>query len=690
MRQMLLPAAVFLLSATAHAAVPADAVRRGRCAHDMPVAPLVLSFAPRDPAGLAALMARQQDPRSPDYRRWLTPDDFAARFGTPDAAWTEAQRWLLASGFTDVRPWPGGLAISFRGATRDVERAFGVELYEYDWRGEKRVSPEGVAALPILAGVAPHAVLGLDTFARVRPLAQVNGRNFFAPADIATVFGLGAVHAAGTTGSGVKIAFLALSDFDTSLVADFRRGFGLPPGTVDKRFASAMPATSASASVEALLDAQWAGAAAPGASILAEIAQSDSSLALIEAVMDVVSHNLAPIVSISLGLCEQDLGQAQAAIFDNLDQQAAVQGQSVLVASGDSGVTDCANLSQPAVNALAASPSVTGVGGTTVNPLFDASGNATGYGGEVVWNDGGGAATGGGLSLFFARPGYQTTAGLKSGTTRGVPDVAFPASAANPGYAVVTAPGGQGLILGGTSVGTPIWAGMVALLVQQRGRLGLVNPELYRLGLAQAGGGTAVFHDVTMGNNSAPGVPGFTAGPGFDLATGWGSFDAPVLAGAFAGGCTNDQACADGDACSANHCAAGVCVAARAADGTACDPDECLRGTCQAGTCGSVKGARGEQAVTCVLGNKRFQDLACGGTSIPRAVTKRLDRVGAVLSHTSTGNSTRKLRQARRLLVGTFRMVKRNKRLAGTTCRLALQDRIAFALMQLDRIRSAG
>ena len=338
---MLLPAAILLLSATAHAAVPADAVRVRRCAEDMPVAPLVLSFGPRDPAALTALVARQQDPGSADYRRWLTPDEFAARFGTPGAAWTEARRWLVASGFTDVRPWPGGLAISFRGATRDVERAFGVELYEYDLHGEKRVAPEGVAALPAFAGVAPRAIVGLDTFARVHPHAQVNGRNFFAPADIATVFGLGAVHAGGTTGSGVKIAFLALSDFDTSLVADFRRAFNLPAGTVEKRFASLNPGTSASASVEALLDAQWAGAAAPGASLLAEIAASDSSLALIEAVMDVVSHNLAPIVSISLGLCEQDLGQEQASIFDDLDQQAAAQGQSILVASGDSGVTDC-------------------------------------------------------------------------------------------------------------------------------------------------------------------------------------------------------------------------------------------------------------------------------------------------------------------------------------------------------------
>jgi subtilase family serine protease len=395
---------VFLFAATARAAVPPDAVRIGRCARDMAVAPLVLTFPARDPAELAALLARQQDPRSPDYRRWLAPDEFAARFGAPEAAWAEAQRWLLTRGFT-TRPGRAGSRSGSAGP-RAVERAFRVPLYEYRWRGEKRVAPVGAPALPEFAGVAPRAVLGLDTFARVRPHARVNGTNFLAPVDVATVFGLGAAHAGGTTGNGVRIAILAISDFDEGLVAVFRRGFGLPAGTVEKRFASTNPGTTSDA-IESLLDAQWAGAAAPGARLLVEIAAGDSSLALIEAMQDIVSHNLAPIVSVSLGVCEPLLGQEQAELFDDLDAQAAAQGQSVLVASGDAGVTDCGDGSrEPAVNALASSPSVTAVGGTIVDPLFDANGNATGYGGEVVWNEAGGA-TGGGLSNFFARPAYQ-------------------------------------------------------------------------------------------------------------------------------------------------------------------------------------------------------------------------------------------------------------------------------------------
>ena len=498
--------AVLVVAAAARAAVPPDAVRLGRCARDLPVAPLVLSFPPRDPSGLAALVARQQDPRSPDYRRWLTPEEFAARFGVPDAAWTAAQRWLLARGFTDVRPWPGRLAISFRGPARRVERAFRVRLYEHRWRGEKRMAPAGVPALRAFAGSVPRAVLGLDDFARVRPHARANGRDYLAPMDVATVFGLGTVHAAGTTGAGVRIAILAISDFDEGLVGVFRRGFGLPPGTVEKRFASANPGTT-SAAIESLLDTQWAGAAAPGARLLVEIAASDSSLALAEALMDVVSHNLAPVVSMSLGVCEPSLGSVQAALFDDLFRQAAAQGQSVLVSSGDGGAADCPDVREPAVNALASSPSVTGVGGTVIDPLFDADGNATGYGGEVAWNEGAAAASGGGLSVLFPRPDYQTAVGLAPGPARGVPDVAFPASATNPGFAVVTESSGRGVLVGGTSVGTPIWAGMIALLVERHGRLGSLNPELYRLGLAEP----AVFHDVTTPSRASPAsrrVPG--------------------------------------------------------------------------------------------------------------------------------------------------------------------------------------
>jgi hypothetical protein len=304
-----------------------------------------------------------------------------------------------------------------------------------------------------------------------------------------------------------------------------------------------------------------------------------------------------------------------------------------------------------------------------------------------VWNEGGAGATGGGLSILFARPDYQMAVGLVPGPARGVPDVAFPASGTNPGFAVVTEPSGRGVIVGGTSVGTPIWAGMVALLVERHGRLGLLNPELYRLGLAQP----TVFHDVTMGNNAFAGVPGFMARPGYDLVTGWGSFDAPVLLDAFTPGCADDRACSDEDPCAANRCTPGGCVAGRAPDGAPCAPDECVAGVCQAGTCGALAGARGAQAVDCVLGNPRFTEVVCQPGAIPRGVTRRLDQVRAQLARTDGApNPRRALRRARRLLAGAVRFVKRKKRFGATVCGEAVTDRLAFALAQLRRIENAG
>jgi hypothetical protein len=679
------------IAARAGAVVPAGAVRLGTCPDDARLAPLVLAFAPRDPAGLATVLAAQQDPTSPLFRRWLAPAEFGDRFGLPADAYEDAQRWLLEHGFTDVRTSPGRLAIAFGATAGRAAATFGVQLDAYDVGGEMRVAPAGAPVLPAFRGIAPRAVLGLDTFPRVRSHLQVSGIDLLAPADVAVVFGLDTAHAAGITGSGVGIAVLATSDFDDGAVAEFRTVFDLPATAVVKRFAATNPGTT-SGTDEALLDIEWSGAAAPGAQITAEIAASNSAIAVGTALMDLVDHDVTPIISISLGQCEAILGSSIANFFDGLFQQAAAQGQSIFVASGDSGADACDPTNAGiGVDAFAASPWVTGVGGTTVDPLFDANGNATGYGGEVVWNDAGGA-TGGGLSVLFARPAYQMIIAVPAGSGRAVPDVAFPASPAEPGYALVTDAQGHGTVIGGTSASAPLWAGMAALLVQQRGRLGLLNPELYRLGVAQDAGGAAVFHDVTIGNNSFKGVAGFAAGPGYDLATGWGSFDAAALIGAFAGGCTTDAACNDANACTVDRCVVGACASEPAADGTACTPDECVVGACAAGACAMTGGARGDQAVECVLGNHGLADVACtDGT--PRAIARQLAQVERVLAHTA-GKSGRKatkiLRHAGRLLAKALRSVQRNRTLSQTACGAAIADRLAFALAQLQRIEAAG
>jgi subtilase family serine protease len=582
----------------------------------------VLAFPPRDPDGLDAVLRAQLDPASPAWRHWLAPGEFADRFGVPADTYEAAVQWLEAAGFARIRRSPGRLSITFDATAGGIERVFGSPMRSYRWHGALHAAPEHGPRLPSFGDVTPAALLGLETFPAMRPRVRRSGQTFLAPADVQRVFGLDSVYAGCRTGAGESIAVIGSSDFHLADVKLFRSTFGLPAPTVKKLFVAKNPGINTDGEQEILLDVEWAGAIAPGAKILAVIAPNATIGAIADAVQTAVGNNLAPIVSLSFGLCEPILGGAEASVFDSYFREAAAQGQSVVVATGDTGAADCfPQGSEQAVNALAASPWVTAVGGTRLDPLFDAAGNATGYGGETAWNDGGDSAGGGGRSIFFGKPDWQAGPGVPADGARDVPDVAFAASPANPGYGIVV--GKQGLVLGGVSFSTPIWGGLIALLAEQQGGpLGLVNPVLYRLGTAQAAGGPAVFHDVTNGTNAIPRTPGFDAGPGYDLVTGWGSFDAPALMAAFANqGPPPGPACDDGDPCTSDACGAG-------------------------GACLHVA-ALGDGAVACVLGDPPPNDAACAGNQVPTSITRRLSTARTLLASTAAV----KVRKAR-LLVG--------------------------------------
>jgi subtilase family serine protease len=271
------------------------------------------------------------------------------------------------------------------------------------------------------------------------------------------------------------------------------------------------------------------------------------------------------VISITYGNCEAQLGSAETTALNNVLLQATMQGQTVAAASGDSGAADCdsgnAAVSGLAVDFPASSPNVTGLGGTAFNEgtaistYWNSTNNA--YGGsaisyipEIAWNDtslgGGLAASGGGASIFFTKPAWQTGTGVPSDGFRDVPDLAFAASPSHDGLLYCT--GGscvsgfrdanQNLsVVGGTSAAAPTFAGILALLNQQTKSVqGNINQRLYAL----ASFSTDAFHDVTSGNNIVPcrtGSPncpvapavlqyGFSAGTGYDQVTGLGSVDA--------------------------------------------------------------------------------------------------------------------------------------------------------------------
>jgi subtilase family serine protease len=262
-----------------------------------------------------------------------------------------------------------------------------------------------------------------------------------------------------------------------------------------------------------------------------------------------VNHNLAPVMSTSFGLCEAALGSSGNGFLNSLWQQAAAQGITVFVSSGDNGAAGCDSPSAASathghgVNGLCSTPYSVCVGGTEFNDashpsLYWSSSNAAGtqassisYIPEIAWNESGpGAglwASGGGASSVYTKPAWQSGTGVPADGRRDVPDVSL-SSAGHDGY-LIYQEGGL-YVVGGTSAASPSFAGVMALVVQHTTvRQGNANTAFYSLASKQRAGGASVFHDITTGNNSVPGQAGFIATVGYDQATGLGSIDGSVL-----------------------------------------------------------------------------------------------------------------------------------------------------------------
>ncbi len=517
----------------------------------------------RRQAELRQLLAAQQDPASPLYHQWLSPEAFADRFAPSLAEYENVAGWLSSSG-VEVRRFANRLRLDVFGDVATVETLLQVRMQHFAL-GDRMVmaSPDTPTLPSTMTGLIEH--VRLDNAPLARPIVRVNttigSLNVLGPADLYLAYNMTPLLAAGTDGSGQKIAIVARADFKIADVNRFRQQFGLTAVPPVKVFPGTNPGIGAIRGVcadlhdpraqqicvqgeegEVLLDAQWAGAAAPGAEVLVDISDSDIDASL----ADIVAHHAdAKLIGMSFGVCERlDAGESQPLFFP-LYLQAAAQGQTIFVSSGDDGADGCQDGKAAGVSVLASDPNVTSVGGTTLDPGFDPQGNATAYVGEGVWNDKSGAS-GGGVSTVVERPFFQSGAGIAPGTMRLQPDVALAGSPGAPGFALIFE--GSTVVVGGTSVGTPIWAGMAALLAQHSGDSGLgpLNPSLYKFGRKQHIFGAApVFHDVTAGNNRFNGVSGFSAQPGYDETTGLGSPDVAALAGALvecAGDCNGDAA----------------------------------------------------------------------------------------------------------------------------------------------------
>lgn len=555
---------------------PADA--------SLPMKRMILTLRP-DPvrqAELDGLLARQQDPLSPDYHRWLTPEEFGIRFGPSETDLATIQSWLCSAGLTIDEVAKGRLSINFSGTVADVEKAFSTRIHDFRVEGEVRranvTDPSIPRALaPVVTGVvslnsfpkkALHTPPRLVNSSGIQPDYSGGGQHYLAPGDFAIIYNANPLYASGTNGSGVTVAIVGRTHPSTA-VSDwnsFRSNFGLPYNPPNIILNGPDPGDQGPGEDgEANLDVEWSGAVAPNATIDFVCSASTYSTDGVDlSAQYIVNNNLAPVMSTSFGLCESYLGSGNA-FYNNLWAQAAAQGITSFVSSGDNGVAGCDSASSSsgtgrAVNGLASTPYNVGVGGTQFmdssspstywssnnNPSTMAS--ALSYIPEEAWNESGATsdcpagdtcsdlwAGSGGASSLYSKPSWQVAPGVPGDNARDVPDVAL-TSATHDGYLVVQT--GKLYVFGGTSAASPSFAGLMALIVQKTGqRQGNANTLLYQIGNAQYGhGGSVVFHDTTVGNNTVPGVTGFSCGVGYDQATGLGSVDANALVGAFSSG----------------------------------------------------------------------------------------------------------------------------------------------------------
>jgi pseudomonalisin len=534
----------------------------GAVAPDFPMEHMLLTLLPdaTQQDALNQLVDAQNNLESPYYHQWLTPEQYGERFGVSDGDTAQIAGWLQGHGMEVEEVTAGRRSIIFSGTAAQVQEAFHTPIHTYKIGDEvhhaNAKDPEIPAALvQVVRGVVSlHDFHSQPTHGLVRkpsPDFSSGGAYYLAPADFATIYDLGSLYQQSINGSGQSVAIVARSNIKIADARQFRTFFGLPANDPQIIVNGTDPGIwSSNEETEADLDVEWSGAVARSAAIKFVVSKSTNSSDGVDlSAQYIVNHNLAPVMSTSFGLCEAALGSSGNSFLNSLWQQAAAEGITVFVSSGDSGAAGCDSASAASathgrgVNGLCSTPYSICVGGTEFNDVSNptrywAPSNSPGtqasalsYIPEVVWNVSGPGqglwASGGGASLVYAKPSWQTGPGVPADGKRDVPDVAL-TSACHDGYLIFQ--NGELYVVGGTSAASPSFAGVMTLVVQNTAaRQGNANVAFYSLAGKQRAGGASVFHDTTIGNNSVPGKTGFNAAVGYDQASGLGSIDGSVL-----------------------------------------------------------------------------------------------------------------------------------------------------------------
>lgn len=540
----------------------------------------------RDPARQKALddyLVAQHVKGSATFHQWLKPEEFGTRFGLADADIQAITQWLATNGFQVKRISSGRSVIEFSGTAGQIRQAFGTEIRQYALSGKNywanSSDPQIPAALaPFVAGVVSMNNFAtkvqsknLGSFAKsttgqLTPLFTFPGTGCSStgicygvgPQDFATIYNVAPLWAAGIDGTGQAIAIASDSNIRLKDVQSFRSLFALPAKDPIVILNGPDPGVISPNELEANIDVQWTGAVAKNADIKLVVSQStEISRGVDLSALYIVDNNIAPVMLMSFGECEAALGSAGNAFYSLLWQQAAAEGITVVIPTGDTGSAACENPHSQvaathgrAVNGVAATPYNVAVGGTDFDQVgkwsqyWNATNDGTtqasakSYIPETTWNDTctenglSGCATvsasgsdliagGGGLSTYYNKPAWQTGNGVPHDGVRDIPDVALFSGDGNNGsfYIIcqqdaltgtssscdLSAPYQNFVGVGGTSASASAFAGVMALVNQKTGATqGDANFVLYPLAKTVP----AAFHDITKGGNSVACVAG--------------------------------------------------------------------------------------------------------------------------------------------------------------------------------------
>ena len=581
---------------------------------------VTVALQPRDPVGLKNFATAVATPGTPEYGHFLTVPQFAARFGAVPAHVAAVTKVLRAEGVQVSAPTRNSLQLQVSGTVGQLNQAFAVTEQQVRLPSGRFAYANNVApTLPANISSYVQGVIGLDNVnpdqpaglayptrsragrhtlrlaARRRPEYPTNGgpqpgcqgakdlqsggaagEHGLTADEVATAYNFSGLYAQGDLGQGQNIAMFEEQPFNPTDIATYQACYGTSASVTTINVAGG-PAPDPTDG-ESALDIEQAIGLAPKANILVYQGSDTQPAAILGAI---VSANQAKVISSSYGACERITGAATINAESTLLQEAATQGQSFFISSGDAGSAMCFQATSTMANPdtslsvidPGSQPFATGVGGTFLytnpaSPSYYAPGDPLV---EGVWNEGAtqqndgsyrASGTGGGISSFFTMPAYQSGAPATLGVVnpdssvtpcgatincREVPDVSADADP-NTGYAVYsTGSGGAAWgVTGGTSASAPLWAAFTALANASaacRGlSIGFANPSLYAIAGSSY---NSNFNDVTHPNplyhgptaanansNDSIGVNGdkYQVRQGYDLATGLGSMNAPTLA----------------------------------------------------------------------------------------------------------------------------------------------------------------